>query len=69
MRSLISDAMTNRKKPPSQTFYERAFVKPLADLDVSKDLVKNVKHLQMLEVYKNEKPQTMTRAGAERRKK
>ena len=44
-------------------------MKALADLDVSKDLVKNVKHLQMLEAYKNEKPQTMTPAGAERRKK
>ena len=31
--------------------------------------MENVKHLQMLEVYKNEEPQTMTPAGAERRKK
>ena len=27
-----------------------------------------MKHLQMLEVHKNEKPQTMTLAAAERRK-
>ena len=69
MRKFISDVVTNRAKPSSQIFHESAFVKALEDLDVPKDLVKNVKHVQMLEVCKNEKPQTMTSAGAERRKK
>ena len=69
MRELISDVVTNRTKPSSQAFRESAFVKALADLDVPKDLVKNMKHLQMIEVYKNKKPQTITPAGAERRKK
>ena len=69
MRNLISDVVTNRTKSLSQTFHESAFVKAIADLDVPKDLVKNIKHLQMIEVYKNEKPQKMTPAGAERRKK
>ena len=69
MRNLISDVVTNRTKSLSQTFHESAFVKAIADLDVPKDLVKNMKHLQMIEVYKNEKPQKMTPAGAERRKK
>ena len=62
MRNMIFDAVTNRTKLLSQTF-------PLADLDVPKDLVKNMKHLQMIEVYKNEKPQTATPTGAYRRKK
>ena len=53
--------------PSSQAFHVSAFVKALADLDVPKDLVKNMKHLQ-IEVYKNEKPQTMTPAGTERKK-
>ena len=52
--------MTNRTKPLSQTFHQSDFVKAIADLDVPKDLVKNMKHLQMIEAYKNEKPQTMT---------
>ena len=69
MRNLISDVVTNRTKPLSQTFHESAFVKALADLDVLRDLVKNMKHLQVIEVNKNEKRQTMTPAGAERRKK
>ena len=69
MRNLISDVVTNRTKPLSQTFHESAFVKALADLDVPRDLVKNMKHLQVIEVNKNEKRQTMTPAGAERRKK
>ena len=68
MRNLISDVVTNHTRPSSQTFHESTFVKALADLDVPKDLVKNMKHLQMIEVYKNEKPQTMTPTGAERRK-
>ena len=68
MRNLISDVVTNHTRPSSQTSHENAFVKALADLDVPKDLVKNMKHLQMIEVYKNEKPQTMTPTGAERRK-
>ena len=68
MRNLISDVVKNRTKPSSQTFHESAFVKALADLDVPKDLMKNMKHVQMTEVYKNEKPQTMTTAGVERRK-
>ena len=67
--NLISDVVTNRRKPLSQTFHESAFKKALADLDVPKDLVKNMKHLQMLEVYKNEKPQTITPADKERKKK
>ena len=66
---LISDVVTNRTNSSSQIFHESAFVKALADLDVPKDLVKNVKHLQMLEVNKNEKPQAITPAGADRRKK
>ena len=33
------------------------------------NLKMNLKHLQMIEVNKNEKPRTMTPAGAERRKK
>ena len=69
MKNLISDVVTNRTKPLSQTFREIVFVKALADLDVPKDLVKNMKQMQMLTVYKNEKPQTMTPAGAKRRKK
>ena len=69
MRNLISDVVTNRTKPSSQTFHESAFVKALADLDVPKDLVKNMKHIQMIEFFRNEKAQTMTPAGAERRKK
>ena len=69
MRNLISDVVTNRTKPLSQTFHESTFVKALADLDVPRDLVKNMKHLQVIEVNKNEKRQTMTPAGAERRKK
>ena len=69
MRNLISDVVTNRRKPSSQTFHDSAFGKALADLDVPKDLVESVKRLQMLKVYKNEKPQTMTPVGAERRKK
>ena len=55
MRNLISDVVTNRTKPSSQTCHESAFVKALADLDFPKDLVKNMKHLQMIEVYKNKK--------------
>ena len=44
-------------------------MKALADLDVpNKNLVKNMKHLEMLEVHKSDKPQTMTLAAAERRK-
>ena len=69
MRNLISDVVTNRRKPSSQTFHDSAFGKALADLDVPKDLVESVKRLQMLKVYKNEKPQTMPPVGAERRKK
>ena len=69
MRNLISDVVTNRTKSLSQTFHESAFVKAIADLDVPKDLVKNIKHLQMIEFYKNKKPQTITPAGAERKKK
>ena len=69
MKNLISNVMTNRAKPSSQTFNESAPVKTLAYIDVAKDLVKNMKHLQMLEVYKNEKPQTMILTGAERRKR
>ena len=69
MKNLMSDVVTNHTKPSSQTFHESAFVKALSDLDVPKDLVKNMKHIQMIEVYKNEKPQTMTLTGAERRKK
>ena len=69
MRNLIFDVVTNRTKPLSKTFYEGAFVKALADLDVPKELVKNMKHLEMIEVYKDGKPQTMTLAGAERSKK
>ena len=69
MRNLISDVVTNRRKPSSQTFHDSAFGKALADLDVPKDLVESVKRLQMLKVYKSEKPQTMTPVGAERRKK
>ena len=69
MRNPISDVVTNRTKPSSQTFHESAFVKALANLDVPKNLVKNMKHIQMIEVYKNEQPQTMTPARAERRKK
>ena len=69
MRNLIFDVVTNCTKPLSQTFYEGAFIKALADLDVPKELVKNMKHLKMIEVYTDEKPQTMTFAGAERRKK
>ena len=49
MRNLISH-VTNRTKSLSQTFHESAFVKVLADLDVPKDLVKNMNHLQMTEV-------------------
>ena len=60
MRILKSDVLTNRTKASSQTFHESAFVKALADIDVSKVLVKNVKHLQTIEVYKNEKPESMT---------
>ena len=67
MRNLIFDVVTNDTKSLSQTFHESAFVKALTDLDVPKNLVKNVKHLQMLEVYKNEKSQIMTPAGGERR--
>ena len=37
------------------TYHESTFVKALADLDFPKDLVKNMKHLQMIEVYKNKK--------------
>ena len=33
-----------------------------------KDLMKNMKHLQMLKVYKKEKPKTMAYAHTERRK-
>ena len=69
MRTLISDVVTNRTKLSSHRFHESAFLKALTDLDVPKDLVKNKKHLQMLEDYKNGKPETMTPAGAERRKK
>ena len=69
MKNVMFDVVTNHTKPSPQTFHESAFVKALADLDVPKDLVKNMKHIQMIEVYKNEKPQTMTPAGAERRKK
>ena len=69
MRNLISDVMTNSTKPSSQTFHDSDFVKALPHLNVPKDLVKNVKHLQILEVYKNEKPQTMTPAGPETTKK
>ena len=69
MRNLISDVMTYSTKPSSQTFHDSAFVKALPHLDVPEDLVKNVKHLQMFEVYKNEKPQTMSPAGPETRKK
>ena len=42
MRNLISDVVTNRTKPLSQAFHESAFVKALADLDVPKDLAKNI---------------------------
>ena len=42
MRNLISDVVTNRTKPSSQAFHESAFVKALADLDVPKDLAKNI---------------------------
>ena len=52
MRNFISDVVTNCTEPSSKTFHESAFVKALADLDVPKDLVKNMKHLQMIEVYK-----------------
>ena len=69
MRNLISDVLTNRIKPSSQTFHQSAFVKALADLGVPKDLVKNMKHLKMIEVYKNEKPQTITPTRAEKKKK
>ena len=69
MRNLISNIVTNCTNPSSQIFHESAFMKALADLDVPKDLVQNVMHLQMIKVYKNEKPQTMTLIGAERRKK
>ena len=34
MRNFISDVVTNRTKPLSQTFHESAFPKALADLDV-----------------------------------
>ena len=34
MRNFISDVVTNRTKPLSQTFHESAFAKALADLDV-----------------------------------
>ena len=67
MRNLIFDVVTNDTKSLSQTFHESAFVKALTDIDVPKNLVKNMKHLQMLEVYKNGKPQIMTPAGGERR--
>ena len=63
---LISDVIANRKKPLSQTFHGSAFVKALPDLDVPKDLVRNTSHLQMLEVYKTEKPHTMS---SERKRK
>ena len=69
MRNLISDVVTNCTKPLSQTFHESAFVKAFADLDVPRDLVENMKYLQMIEVNKNKKPRTMTPAGAQRRKK
>ena len=48
MRNMIFDVLTNRTKVSFQMF-------PLEDLDALKDLVKNMKHLQMIEVYKNEK--------------
>ena len=57
MRILKSDLVTNCTKSSSQTFRKSTFVKALADLDVPKDLVKNMKHLQILEFNKNEKPQ------------
>ena len=69
MRNLLSDVVRNRRKPSSQTFHESAFVKAFGGLDVPKDMLENVKHLQMLEVCKNEKPQTVTPAGVERMKK
>ena len=50
MRNLISHVVTNGTKSLSQTFHEKAFVNALADLDVLKDLVKHMKHLQMTEI-------------------
>ena len=37
MKNLISDVVTNRTNPSSQTFHGSAFMKALADLDVPKD--------------------------------
>ena len=37
MKNLISDVVTNRTKPSTQTFHGSAFMKALADLDVPKD--------------------------------
>ena len=57
--------MINCKKFSSKTFHESAFVKALVDLDVPIALVKrHERHLQMLKVCKNGKPQTMTLADA-----
>lgn len=63
--NLISDIMINCKKFSSKTFHESVFVKALVDLDVPIALVKrHERHLQMLKVCKNGKPQTMMLADA-----
>ena len=54
MCHLLSDVLSTRKKPLSQTFHGSAFLKALSELDVPGDLIKNVNQSQMLEVYKNE---------------
>lgn len=59
MGHLISLVVTNRKKPSTQRFHESAFVKDVTKQNGLKDLVKNMRHLQILEAYKNKKPQTM----------
>ena len=56
------------KKNSFQTFHESTFVKALAYLEVPKDLLKNVKHLQMVEPAKMETTKNDSRNGRKEEK-
>ena len=69
MSDLLADVVTKRKKPISHSFHRGAFLKALADIDVPTDMIKNEKHSQMLEAYKNEPYELKTESPVKKKKK